>query len=174
MEGFGGAKEPGALIPFAWSPGWNSPQAWNKFQDEVGGHLASGDPGVRLIAPASQSAYYSPALSSAGQEQGHLKVVPLYHIFGSEELSAKAPAMENRIPAAYVALSRSDADYLQVSSGSLIQIGINNSTCALRVTVSDSLAAGTLGLPVGLNGIPFFNSNSWASVHALTQRGSTL
>ncbi|HEX4975715.1 MAG TPA: molybdopterin-dependent oxidoreductase, partial [Pseudomonadales bacterium] len=174
MEGFGGAKEPGALIPFAWSPGWNSPQAWNKFQDEVGGHLASGDPGVRLITPTSQSAYYSPSLNTVGQEQGHLKVVPLYHIFGSEELSAKAPAMENRIPAAYVALSRSDADYLQVSSGSLIELHINNSTCTLPVNVSESLAAGTLGLPIGLNGIPFFNGSSWASVRSVLQGGSTL
>src|SRR5690606_13026649 len=37
MEGYAGAAEPRQQVPFAWSPGWNSPQAWNKFQDEVGG-----------------------------------------------------------------------------------------------------------------------------------------
>ena len=49
MEGYSGSAEPRQQVPFAWSPGWNSPQAWNKFQDEVGGHLRAGDPGVRLI-----------------------------------------------------------------------------------------------------------------------------
>ena len=55
MEGYGGPDEPGPLVPFAWSAGWNSPQAWNKFQDEVGGHLRQGDPGVRLIEPAASA-----------------------------------------------------------------------------------------------------------------------
>ncbi|MDF0752956.1 hypothetical protein NLU14_22275, partial [Marinobacter sp. 71-i] len=49
MEGYSGSVEPRQQVPFAWSPGWNSPQAWNKFQDEVGGHIRAGDPGTRLI-----------------------------------------------------------------------------------------------------------------------------
>lgn len=174
MEGFGGAKEPGALVPFAWSPGWNSPQAWNKFQDEVGGHLASGDPGMRLITPASKATYYTQTTGATNKEQGHLKVVPLYHIFGSEELSAKAEALQSLLPTAYAALSRTDADYLQLGSGGLIQISINNNTCTLAVKVSESLAAGTLGLPVGLKGIPLFNGDTWASVRSAMQGGSAL
>ena len=46
-------EPPGALIPFFWSPGWNSIQATNKFQSEIAGALKGGDPGVRLIEPAS-------------------------------------------------------------------------------------------------------------------------
>ena len=45
MEGINGAhasERPAALIPFAWSPGWNSPSAWNKFQAEVGGAMKGG------------------------------------------------------------------------------------------------------------------------------------
>ncbi len=49
MEGNNGPLADRQQMPFAWSPGWNSPQAWNKFQDEVGGKLRHGDPGVRLI-----------------------------------------------------------------------------------------------------------------------------
>ncbi len=49
MEGNNQPSAPRSQIPFAWAPGWNSPQAWNKFQAEVGGHLRHGDPGVRLI-----------------------------------------------------------------------------------------------------------------------------
>ena len=36
MEGYLGHPPP-ALIPRFWAPGWNSVQAVNKFQDEVGG-----------------------------------------------------------------------------------------------------------------------------------------
>lgn len=49
MEGYVGNQTPSPLVPFAWSAGWNSPQAWNKFQDNVGGHLKGGDSGVRLF-----------------------------------------------------------------------------------------------------------------------------
>lgn len=50
MEGYYGPM-PGALYPFYRAPAWNSVQALNKFQQEVGGPLVGGDPGVRLIVP---------------------------------------------------------------------------------------------------------------------------
>ena len=40
------------LISRYWAPGWNSVQALNKFQSEIGGPLRGGDPGRRLIEPA--------------------------------------------------------------------------------------------------------------------------
>ena len=43
MEGYVGVDNDAALTSFAWAPGWNSPSAWNKFQDEVGGHSRKGD-----------------------------------------------------------------------------------------------------------------------------------
>jgi NADH-quinone oxidoreductase subunit G len=42
-------EPPAPLIPRYWSPGWNSVQALNKFQQEVGGLLKGGDPGIRLM-----------------------------------------------------------------------------------------------------------------------------
>ncbi len=95
MEGHDGTQageRPGALIPFAWAPGWNSPQSWNKFQNEVGGHLHGGDPGVRLIEPAVRliappadgaSTTYVDAIPAAfGARAGAWTVVPLPQIFG--------------------------------------------------------------------------------------------
>ncbi len=32
MEGNNQPSAPRSQIPFAWAPGWNSPQAWNKFR----------------------------------------------------------------------------------------------------------------------------------------------
>lgn len=48
MEGYKG-KPPSALIPFYWSPSWNSVQALNKYQKHIGGNLTGGDPGIKLI-----------------------------------------------------------------------------------------------------------------------------
>ena len=97
MEGHNGTQagtRPGALIPYAWAPGWNSPQSWNKFQDEVGGHLRGGDPGVRLIEPGAGSdarRAMSIAIPAAFVARaGEWQALPLAHIFGSEELSARA------------------------------------------------------------------------------------
>jgi NADH-quinone oxidoreductase subunit G len=54
MEGLR-APPPPPLIPRFWAPGWNSDQSMNKFQDEVGGGLRGGDPGVRLFEPEGGS-----------------------------------------------------------------------------------------------------------------------
>ncbi|MBR9999439.1 MAG: NADH-quinone oxidoreductase subunit NuoG, partial [Cyclobacteriaceae bacterium] len=54
MEGYHG-KPPSSIIPYFWSPGWNSPQAVNKFQIEVGGPLQGGDPGIRLFEPRKEA-----------------------------------------------------------------------------------------------------------------------
>ncbi|STT85647.1 NADH-ubiquinone oxidoreductase subunit G [Klebsiella pneumoniae] len=72
MEGNNQPSAPRSQIPFAWAPGWNSPQAWNKFQDEVGGKLRHGDPGVRLFeASASGLEYFTavPASLPGGRGQ---------------------------------------------------------------------------------------------------------
>ena len=50
MEGFRGPV-PSGVLPSTWTPGWNSVQGLTKFQEEVGGALRGGDPGVRLIEP---------------------------------------------------------------------------------------------------------------------------
>src|SRR3546814_3856382 len=61
MEGYNGVgspDRPGALLPYAWAPGWNSPQAWNKFQQEVGGNLRGGNPGQQLFAVGATQTYF--------------------------------------------------------------------------------------------------------------------
>ena len=151
MEGYGGPAEPGALIPFAWSPGWNSPQAWNKFQDEVGGHLLSGDPGVRLLE-GSGSGGYALASNSAASA---MVVGPLYHIHGSEELSARAPAAASQVPAAYLALNPADASALGLSAGAVARFTVGAVTLEAPLALREHLARGVLGVPAGLPGLPW-------------------
>jgi NADH-quinone oxidoreductase subunit G len=162
MEGHNGTQagtRPSALIPYAWAPGWNSPQSWNKFQDEVGGHLQGGDPGIRLIGPASGSSIgrYTDGIPDpfiAGT--GVWSALPLAHIFGSEELSARATPLASLIPAAYAALHPADADLLQANENSAIEVSLSGETVLLPLRRRSDLPRGIVGLAVGVPGSPWF------------------
>ncbi|MES2821449.1 MAG: NADH-quinone oxidoreductase subunit NuoG [Pseudomonadota bacterium] len=155
MEGYSGSAEPRQQIPFAWAPGWNSPQAWNKFQDEVGGHLRAGDPGVRLIETRGDGlGWFAQVPAPFAPAAGTWQVVPLHHLFGSEETSSRAAPVQERIPAPYVALAKSEADRLGVNDGALLSLKLNGQTLRLPLRIREELGAGLVGLPVGLAGIP--------------------
>ncbi len=154
MEGYAGTKEPRQQIPFAWSPGWNSPQAWNKFQDEVGGHLRAGDPGVRLIEAKGQSLPWFSVNAAFNPAQGTWQAVPLHHLFGSEESSSRAAPVQERIPQPYVALAKDEADRLGVNDGALLALTVNGQTLRLPLAIKEEMGIGLVGLPAGLPGIP--------------------
>ena len=155
MEGYSGSAEPRQQVPFAWSPGWNSPQAWNKFQDEVGGHLRAGDPGTRLIeSRGDHLGWFASVPRAFSPAQGTWQVVPFYHLFGSEENSSKAAPVQERIPAAYVALAKSEADRLGVNDGALLSLSVAGQTLCLPLRINEELGAGLIALPAGLAGIP--------------------
>lgn len=155
MEGYSGSVEPRQQVPFAWSPGWNSPQAWNKFQDEVGGHIRAGDPGTRLIESSGDSLNWFASVPRAfNPAQGTWQVVPFFHLFGSEENSSKAAPVQERIPAAYVALAKSEADRLGVNDGAMLSLNVAGQTLRLPLRINEELGAGLVALPAGIAGIP--------------------
>ncbi|MGB6214758.1 NADH-quinone oxidoreductase subunit NuoG [Pseudomonas mandelii] len=155
MEGYSGSVEPRQQVPFAWSPGWNSPQAWNKFQDEVGGHIRAGDPGTRLIESTGDSLNWFAAVPRAfNPAPGTWQVVPFFHLFGSEETSSKAAPVQERIPAAYVSLAKSEADRLGVNDGALLSLNVAGQTLRLPLRINEELGAGLVALPAGIAGIP--------------------
>lgn len=155
MEGYSGSAEPRQQVPFAWSPGWNSPQAWNKFQDEVGGHIRAGDPGTRLIESTGDSLNWFAAVPRAfNPAPGTWQVVPFFHLFGSEENSSKAAPVQERIPAAYVSLAKSEADRLGVNDGALLSLNVAGQTLRLPLRINEELGAGLVALPAGIAGIP--------------------
>jgi len=155
MEGYSGSAEPRQQVPFAWSPGWNSPQAWNKFQDEVGGHLRAGDPGTRLIESQGDGLSWFASIPGAfSPARGTWHVVPFYHLFGSDETSSKAAPVQERIPEAYVALAKSEADRLGVNDGAMLNLSVAGHTLRLPLRINEELGAGLVALPAGLAGIP--------------------
>ena len=150
MEGYVGNQTPSPLVPFAWAPGWNSPQAWNKYQDEVGGHLKGGDSGIRLfdrLAKRPTRSYVAPTAVVANPES--FRLVPMHHIFASGEFTAKTPAMESRIPTAAFAVSELDATRLNVKDGQQITVKAGETMISLPVQVIEYLPTGYIGYPVG-------------------------
>ena len=109
-------QPPSSAIPFFWSPGWNSVQSVNKYQEEVGAALRGGDPGLRLLEPAANASakYYDGVPEAFKPSAGHLFIVPLHHIYGSDEQSSHAKAVAQRIPKPYVMVSESDATKLKL------------------------------------------------------------
>ncbi|WP_223489929.1 NADH-quinone oxidoreductase subunit NuoG [Pseudomonas sp. A-RE-19] len=155
MEGYSGSVEPRQQVPFAWSPGWNSPQAWNKFQDEVGGHIRAGDPGTRLIESSGDSLNWFASVPRAfNPAPGTWQVVPFFHLFGSEENSSKAAPVQERIPAPYLSLAKSEADRLGVNDGALLSLNVAGQTLRLPLRINEELGAGLVALPAGIAGIP--------------------
>ncbi len=94
MEGATGQPPP-SLIARYWEPRWNSVSALNRYQQEAGGPLKGGDPGVRLIEPKNGAR--PPYLPAADRSGGAAETpAPRYRIFGSDELSNYSPAIRER------------------------------------------------------------------------------
>jgi NADH-quinone oxidoreductase subunit G len=164
MEGYYGPM-PAPIIPYFWAPSWNSVQALNKFQDEVGGPLRGGDPGIRLIEPGADAASrYFQDVPDAFVRNGKWLIVPLHEIFGSEELSCLAPAVSDRIPAPYIALNPEDAASLRVTEGAIVSVNLGATTCRLPVRMRAALPSGVAGMPVGLSGSISVDLPAWGTV----------
>lgn len=135
---------PSSLTPYIWSPGWNSNQAIIKFQAETGGALTDSDPGVRLIATASPVADLHtrhttiPAITR--HQGGSLQLVPGYHLFGSEELSAYSKAIAELTPRGYFAVHPDVAGQLGVADHDGLETQVNGANVQLEVVVSESVA----------------------------------
>lgn len=158
------AQVPPAVLPVIWSPGWDSNQAINKFQQQTGGSLRGGDPGVRLIEAAGTLPWFGDIPSAFKPEQGRWRVIPLPHIFGSEELSQQSPPIAERLTVFRVLLNPLDAKTLQVESGDAVEISslLGISILTIPALVEPTLPPGLLGITAGL---PAFQSmKTWSEV----------
>lgn len=171
MEGYSGPQTPGSMIPFAQAPGWNSPQAWNKFQDKVGGSLKQGDPGVRLFDLVSEEdkhakrEYVRPELTQPVKTsifQGQAKLVPVHNMYGSSPMAHRSPVVAAQIQPPVFYICQEDAEYWQVSDNDWLAITVEGQRVELPVKVVAYLAEGCIGYPVGQ--VPILHGHLPASV----------
>lgn len=153
MEG-APSQPPAAVLAGYWVPGWNSVQALNRFQEEIAGPLRGGPSGVRLIEPAHGEQVGEASTPPPFEPRpGEFRLVPLWHVFGSEELSRLAPGIAALAPASYLALGPEEAERLGASAEEDLELELDDGRrhrAPLRVV--PGLPAGVLGVPVGLGG----------------------
>ncbi|MGH8141240.1 MAG: NADH-quinone oxidoreductase subunit NuoG, partial [Steroidobacteraceae bacterium] len=174
MEGYYG-QMPAALYPFFWSPAWNSEQGLNKFQQEVGGPLRGGPAGAHIftgarsgpagggadaaVGTAGSGAVDIPAAFAARADQWLL--IPQYRVFGSDELSAQAPAVAERIGAATLGLNPQDAELLGVGDGDAVEIALASAPQRVAAELRAGLVRGVATLSIGLPGQPWAALPAW-------------
>ncbi|AKC31995.1 NADH-quinone oxidoreductase subunit NuoG [Candidatus Pantoea carbekii] len=155
-----GNNQPSAMcshIPFAWAPGWNSVQSWNKCQAEVGGKLRHGDPGVRLFNAVKASLpWFTTIPDSFCQSKNIWRVVPYYQLFGSEEMSQRSLIFQQRISPAMLVINPIDAKKWNLQNGSRAELVCAGETLNITVRFSTFLQNGLIGLPLGIPGVPLF------------------
>ena len=147
MEGYRGPL-PSPLISQFWAPGWNSIQAVNSYQDEVGGPLRDEMPGVRLIEPVATKApaWFTSIPRAFQPADRQWLLLPLSNVFGSDELSNRSPAIAERIAKPFLSLHPSDGAWVGLEDHSTIDLAWQGATYSLAVHFESSTPVGTVGL----------------------------
>ncbi len=172
MEGYQG-RPPSSLISRYWRPGWNSVQSLNKFQMEVGGQLLGGDPGMRLLEPSTGGfSFFEDGATPFARQKDELLIVPLFHIFGSEELSALAPGISERSPRPYLAINPGDAGAMDLVDSKEVELHLNGKVLRLEARHRKDMPEGTAGYPIGLRGADFIPLPVLAKVKPISTRGN--
>jgi NADH-quinone oxidoreductase subunit G len=162
MEG-GYEIPPSSLVPFYWSPGWNSVQALYKYTDEPNGSVKGGDPGIRLIEndDGKRMEYFSQIPLSFKPEPDQLFVVPVNNIYGSEELSSKCNAVSERIPESTIYLNVTDADRIGLKTGDQVSLLIAEDQINVQLKISESIPKRVAGLFNRLSDVSYIELPRW-------------
>jgi NADH-quinone oxidoreductase subunit G len=150
---------PSSLVPFYWAPGWNSIQAMYYYLDEPNGSMKGGDPGIRLIEPGegNKRSYFKTDPQIFEYKKDEWLIVPVYQIFGSDELSSSGPAVAQRIQEPFLYLNQKDADIFSIKDGEWIQLGVRGSKLRIKARIENSIRQGMAGLSVNLPGMQFID-----------------
>jgi len=166
MEGLSPLKDQ-SVLGASWSPGWNSNQSISKFQEEINGHLKQEHCGELLLTDKQAAAAFFPAEVSTAEGDG-LEVNLAYQIFGSEELSARSPAIRQRMTDPYIGISPQDAEALGVEQGQAVSLNGNGMIAA--ACVRSQIKPGTVTVYCGDE----INPHDLKSAVSLSQSDATL
>jgi NADH-quinone oxidoreductase subunit G len=152
---------PAPLIPFFWSPSWNSISAVNTYQKELGGPLRGGDAGVRILEPGLPNGqpYYSTIPAAFEPREDEWLLVPMYHIFGSDELSLSAPGIAELAAKPHVALNSAD-----FAEGAEVELSCAGGSFRLPVRIRPDLPLGVAALSAGLPPLAGIRLPAWGKI----------
>ncbi|HZL64473.1 MAG TPA: NADH-quinone oxidoreductase subunit NuoG [Thermoleophilia bacterium] len=176
LEGAGPDQSPAALLPRTWSPGWDSASGLHKLQEEVNGPLRNGPVGARLLdrgfaggvgagrltgsasAAGAAAGLPAPAVPAAfAARPDEFLLLPLHHIYGSDDRSMYTPGVLERTPTPYIALCPADAERLELAAGDWLELWQPWMDVRAPFRLLPSLPEGVAGVPAGLPGMPFLS-----------------
>ncbi|HKA00252.1 MAG TPA: molybdopterin-dependent oxidoreductase, partial [Candidatus Solibacter sp.] len=157
-------QPPAALIPFFWSPGWNSIQSTNTYQTEPGGPLRGGDAGVRMFEPpAPNGQTWFTSIPAAFQPRaGEWLLVPMYHFIGSEELSQAARGLAELATRPHVAVNSAD-----LTEGAEVEVSCASGTLRVPVHLRPELPRGIACLSAGIAPISGVTLSVWGRIEVV-------
>ena len=79
-----------------------------------------------------------------------LLLVPLYHLFGTEELSVHAPGIASLAAGPYLALGPRDAKQFMASHGDTVELTLDGQRFQCRMAIVQGLPPGVAGYPAGV------------------------
>ncbi|XBC38323.1 MAG: NADH-quinone oxidoreductase subunit NuoG [Buchnera aphidicola (Floraphis choui)] len=159
MEGCQQSYKYSSYIPFAWVPGWNSIQAWNKFQKEINGELYCGDSGKRLLSYDVNKSLPWFEVMLVDNIGNDYHIVPYYTLFGHEQLSQLSLVIKKNILKYTIGIiSQYDANILSIRSGSKIGFSYCGIKFTILVHIASEIQPGQLGLPLGFPDFPLILS----------------
>lgn len=150
MEGLN-RDQPASLMPYVWSPGWNSNQSLQKFQAEVDGPLKGGDAGLRLLDSTCQAVDLQVKVTHPRGKKDKWRLVPVYRVHGSEELSAHTEEIAELAGEAFVSIDKQLAQQLGVVEGEGVVLISAEQEIPLEVKVVPRAAKNCIGFAVGFD-----------------------
>lgn len=168
MEGFQGTPS-APLTPFFWSPGWNSVQSINKFQIEIGAELRREIPQLSILKnkePGNLSGEYYKMELNNGKYQNEKttkrwKVLPLYHIFGSDELSVKDGGIKELVPQPYIGIHPESAKKMGWDESMWVKPEGDGNYIKIQLRFMDEIPEDCVGVPMGLEQMGFVELKDW-------------
>jgi NADH-quinone oxidoreductase subunit G len=170
MEGYRGMP-PSSAIPFFWAPGWNSVQAVTKYQEEPGGHLRGGDPGIKLFHDKAGVTpdFFKEIPEAFKPRQQKWLLLPQYDVLGSGELSVYTKGIKELSPQPVIVISVQDATPLNVKEGEMLQISLDDTKYVLPAKVDDQLCNGIVLVSAGLYGMEVMNWGTWVKIEKVNE-----
>ena len=100
-------------------------------------------------------------------EKEEILVVPVYRIFGSDELSSIGSSVKKKTQQPLVLMNQKDADLISVKDGDSVQLEILKINLILKVKIENTFQKGMAGLSVNLPAMPFADIPARGKFHKL-------
>ena len=120
---------------------------------------------MRMFEPASTDdpSYFSGIPSSFEPREGEWLLVPMYYIFGSDELSLSAPGIAELATTPHVAVNAGD-----LTEGEEVEVRCADGIFRLPIRIRPDLPRGVAGLPAGVPLLAGCGLPAWGTIVRIT------